>query len=393
MCYTEGELLAYLDEQLAPRQMAPVKAHLSRCRACRSRLRRLQEEQDQVAALLDPYQAATAGSIQKRAESRYPEGIFPDQQLAETKGAMTIVKRYQGLIAAAAAVIILAGIFSFGPARSFAAQVLTIFRVNRVQVLHFDPADVQQLQNALRANGQKVDLDSFGTFNHEQLQDSSLIDANTVAINGQQITIPEAIGGYKRAGDLQLTQGERLLSTPKVAGINSFLTSLGSKSLLPDSLDGKTFTVQMSGAVAETFEQAGSASPLVLRRSLSPALTVPPGVDLEQVRKALLAVPILPESMRSTLAGVDIYGSTLMIPDFGIDNRGGSIQEVDVNGSQGVLFTPPQNSNTLHKQPGEQLPGHPLDGKVLMWPQGTVWNALEGNFSLDQAVALAADIK
>lgn len=391
MCYTEGELLAYLDEQLAPQQMAPVRAHLSRCRTCRSRLERLQAERDQVAGLLDPYQAATAGVMRKRAEpSAPPQGIFPARESAETKrtmeefaekkGAMATMKRYQGMIAAAAAVLVLAGIFSFGPVRSLAAQALTIFRVSRVQVLHFDPADVQQLQNALQANGQqggKVDLDSFGSFTHERLQDSSLIDAGTAEIDGRRIAIPEAIGDYRRAGELQLTQGERILATPKVAGINSFLTSLGSQSLLPADLDGQTFTVQVPGVVQGTFRQPGSDTPLVLIRSLSPALTVPGGVDVEQVRQALLAVPILPEGIRNTLAGIDLYGSTLLVPDFGIDKGGGDIQQVAVNGSQGALI---RSGRT--------------DGKaVLLWPQGEVWNALEGDFSLDQGVALAAAVK
>lgn len=390
MCYTEGELLAYLDEQLAPRQMVSVKAHLSRCRTCRSCLRRLQTEQDQVAALLDPYEAATAGSMRKRVEPRYSlNGIFPDEQSAKMKGAMTIVKRYQGLIAAAAAVIILAGIFSFGPARSFAAQVLTIFRVNRVQVLHFDPADVQQLQNALQANGQEVDLASFGTFNHEQLQDCSLVDANTATVGGQRITAPEAIGAYKRTGVLQLTQGEKLLVTPKVDGINSFLTSMGSKSLLPANLDGQTFTVQVSGTVAATFEQPGATSRLILCRSLSPALTVPAGVDIEQVRKALLAIPILPANMRNTLAGIDINGGILMIPDFGVSNRSGLIQEIMVNGNQGVLIAQGEPRSAAEKaKPSKTGPK-----QVLLWPQGAVWNALEGDFTLDEAKTLAAAIR
>lgn len=388
MCYNEGELLAYLDEQLAPQQMAPVRAHLSRCRTCRSRLERLQAERDQVAGLLDPYQAATTGAIRKRAEPSGPSReIFPGrgsaetrgtmEEFAETKGAMATMKRYQGMIAAAAAVLILAGIFSFSPARSLAAQMLTIFRVNRVQVLHFDPADVQQLQNALRESGQKVDLDTLGSYSHERLQDSSLIDDGTAVIDGRRIAIPEAIGAYQRAGDLQLTQGERMLATPRVEGINSFLTSLGSQSLLPANLDGKTFTVQVPGVVQGTFRQPGSDTPLVLIRSLSPALAVPDGVDVKQVRQALLAVPILPEGIRNTLAGIDLYGSTLLVPDFGIDRGGGEVQEVAVNGSQGALIRS----------------GNPDGRAVLLWPQGEIWNALEGNFSLDQAVALAAAVK
>lgn len=304
------------------------------------------------------------------------------------------MKRYQGYTVAVAAAVVLAGLFSLSPVRSFADQVLQVFRVNQVQVLHFDPADVQQLQNALQASGQKIDTASFGIFTNQQLQDCSLVGANTATLDGQTITVPAAIGVYQRTGDLQLTQGSKLLATPKVDAINSFLTSLGSKSLLPANLEGQTFTMQIPGSVSATFEQPGVAGPLILHRSLSPALTVPAGVDVAQVRDALLAIPILPENMRNTLAGIDIYGGTLLIPDF-IDSRGGSIESVTVNGNQGVLITPPPGAKT--GPPGLLKPGvfpeHQINGKALIWPQGSVWNCLEGNFTPDQAVALAASIQ
>ncbi len=398
-CLSEGELLAYLDEQLAPRQMVSVKTHLTRCGHCCNSLAQLQAEGDRVAALLDSYQAATIGSSQRREGSRYSiEGLCLDEQSVNTKGVDSILKRYQGYVAAAAAVVVLAGLFSFGPVRSFAAQMLQVFRVNQVQVLHFDPADVQQLQNALQASGQKIDTASFGNFTNQQLQDSSLVNASTVTIDGQTITVPTAIGAYQITGDLQLNQGTQLLATPKVDGINSFLTSLGSKSLLPANLDGQTFTIKIPGSVSATFEQPGATGSLILSRSLSPVLTVPAGVDVEQVRQALLAIPILPENMRNTLAGVNIYNNTLLIPDFAIDQRGGSIESVTVNGSQGVLITPPpQGSKTgplHHLQLGNKLfPEHRINGNALIWPQGGVWNCLEGNFTLDEATALAASIQ
>jgi hypothetical protein len=398
-CFSEGELQAYLDEQLAPRQMVSVKTHLARCGRCCNCLAQLQAEGDRVAALLDPYQVATMGSSWKSKDSRHSmAGLRLDKQFVTTKGVDSILKRYQGYMAVAAAVVVLAGLFSFSPVRSFAAQVLQVFRVNQVQVLHFDPADVQQLQNALQANGKTIDTASFGTFTNQHLMDCSLVDANTVTVDGQQITVPAAIGAYQRTGDLQLNQGAKLLATPKVDGINSFLTSLGSKSLLPANLDGQTFTIQIPGSVSATFEQPGATDSLILRSSLSPALTVPAGVDVEQVRKALLAIPILPDNMRNTLAGVNINNGTLLIPDFAIDERGGSIESVTVNGSQGVLITPPplgsKTGPLRDLNPGNQLfPEHQINGKALIWPQGGVWNCLEGNFTLDEAVALAASIK
>jgi hypothetical protein len=414
--------MAYLDVQLAPRQMESVGTHLAQCDRCRNCLAQLQVESDRSAALLEPYRTATLGRTRNSQDGKgtaqrcapalkdnedgcplcrvkdpawVSETGLLDALSQSKRGVDYILKRYQGYMAAAAAVVVLAGLLSIGPVRSLAAQALQVFRVNQVQVLHFNPADVQQLQSALQANGQKIDTASFGTFTRQQLQDCSLVDANTATVDGRQIAFPGSIGAYTRTGSLQLTQGTQLLATPKVSGINSFLTSLGSKSLLPASLDGQTFTVQIPGCASATFEQAGSTATLVLLRSLSPALTVPSGVDVDQVRQALLAIPILPEDMRNTLAGVNINSGTLLVPDFGITSRGGSIESTTINGNQGVLITPPPGGG--HTGPLSALkPGvfsrHQINGNVLIWPQGGVWNALEGNFTLDQGVALASSI-
>jgi hypothetical protein len=103
---------------------------------------------------------------------------------------------------------------------------------------------------------------------------------------------------------------------------------------------------------------------------------VPDGVDVEQVRKALLDVPVLPEGMRSALAGVNIHGNTLLIPDFGASQYGGSAEEVTVNGNPGVMITLPNS-------------GH----NALIWMQDGIWNCLSGDFATEQGLALAASLE
>lgn len=297
------------------------------------------------------------------------------------------MRRHQKWIAAGAVAVLLVGLFAFGPVRSLAAELLQIFRVDQVKVVRFDPAEVQQLANALLAGGQKVDLSTFGTFSNEPANDSRLVDANTVTIDGKSITMPAALGAYRRAGDLQLGQGVKILATPKVAGINSFLASLGSKSPLPDNLDGKAFTVKVPGVVNATFAKPGDTVTITLRRSLSPSLSVPAGVNVEQVRKALLDIPILPEGIRNTLAGMDIGGGTLLVPDFGVSRSGGSVENVTVNGNQGVLVRLPAQGPE-----GKPLPTELAGRSVLIWSQNGVWNCLTGDFSANEAITLAASV-
>lgn len=284
--------------------------------------------------------------------------------------------RYRKWAIASVALIALVGLFCLDPVRGLAANALQIFRMDQVQVVHFDPAEVQQLANTLRTSGQKIDLDSLGAFANESLQDCRLVNADAAMIGDKRISLPAKIGSLTRTGSLELEQGFKLLATPKVAAINSMLAGLGSRSPLPTSLDGRTFTLQVSGTVSATYTQPGMANGVSLHRSLSPVLTVPDGVDVEQVRKALLDIPVLPEGMRSTLAGVDIHGNTLLIPDFGASQYAGSAKEVTVNGNPGVLITLPNSGHT-----------------ALIWMQSGIWNCLSGDFTAEQGLALAASVE
>lgn len=289
-------------------------------------------------------------------------------------------------IAIGVAAVLLIGALSIDPVRSLAADVLQVFRVKQAKVVRFDPAEIQQLADALKASGQKIDLDSFGRFEKGSLNDSALVDAGTVTISGTRIAIPEVIGDYRRDGAVQLSQGQRLSVTPKVEGINSFLAGLGSTTPLPDSLNGRTFTLEMPGVVSATFTVPGTDDRLSLRRSLSPSLTVPAGVDVEQVRSALLSIPVLPDGMRSTLAGIDISGGTMLIPDFGLASHGGSVKDVSVNGAAGVLLTLLEQDAAAG---GAALAGRNL----LIWAHDGIWNCLGGDFTLAQGLTLAAALE
>lgn len=154
MCYNEGELMAYLDGQLAPKEVAGVAAHVSRCSRCSQRLEVLSAEREEVATILEPYRVAVEGSTRPAT----PEGGKPFRALRDASPGKTelIVKKgvlrgmKQKALAAAVAVAMIVGLFSFGPVRSFAAQFLQVFRVNQLQVVHFNAGDVQELQKALQ---------------------------------------------------------------------------------------------------------------------------------------------------------------------------------------------------------------------------------------------------
>jgi hypothetical protein len=301
------------------------------------------------------------------------------ENISPGKGLLRIMKHYQKVMAVAVAAAVIAGMFSIGPVRSFASQFLQVFRVNQVQVVHFDPADVAELAEALRTYGKGVDIAGFGEVRRAENNGFERVDAVTVRIAGHDVILPDRLGPYQEAGDLKVMPGEKTSITPRVDGINGFLTDLGSSRLMPQSLDGKTFTIDIP-PVASKLYRAGETD-VLLFKSVSPEFIVPEGVEVAQVRAALLAVPILPERMRNTLAGIDPFGSTLLVPDFG-QAQNGTVEEVAVNGTKGV-FIKAGGGN------GVMTPSH----GVLVWPQGMVWNALEGDFNISEALDLAKHVQ
>lgn len=385
MCYSEGKLMAYLDHQLAPWEMERVRAHLDRCAPCQGLLARLRDEREAVAGLLETYHAAVESGV-----------CFPDRQgevfpasgnrikeagtagyLTSTKGVYWKMRRYQKALTVAAAAALVVGMFSFAPVRSFASQMLQVFRVNKVQILHFDPADVQELGKALQNYGNGAEIESFGDVQREQIRDYTRLDANTITIGSQKIYLPERLGTLQATGAMKIQEGERVAVKPKVDGINAFLKSMGSRDLLPRALDGKTFTIEVASSAMRSYQVDGNKD-VTFARSISPEFGVPEGVNIKEVRAALLGIPVLPERMRNTLAGIDLGGNTLPIPDFGLARSGGAMQEVTVNGQRGVFITTDQGQTGSHS--------------LLVWPQGAIWNALDGQFTLDEALNIAGNV-
>jgi hypothetical protein len=384
MCYNESKLMAYLDCQLAPQEMAVMSEHIAVCPCCQKMLAGLQSEQQQVAGWLGAYRAAAMSDRGKPVEKEVTleQGMFLPK-----KGVQKIMRRYQKLVVAVAAAALVVGLFSFAPMRSWAAQFLQVFRVNQVQVLHFKSSDVQQLQQAMQTYGKDAKIESFGDVRRDQVTDFARLDGQTIRVETEKIAVPEKIGTYQRVGEVKINPGEKFAIKPKVAGINGLLSSMGSQKLMPQAINGKTFTIEMPPMVKATY-QGADGKQFTLCRTIAPQFTVPDGVDINQLREAVLGIPILPDNMRNTLAGVKSFGSTMLVPDFGFE-QAGTMSEVMVSVSKGVYIQPQKMTGLRSEKQQSEVHPQLNNDKTIIWPAGNVWSALIGDFTQEQATALA----
>jgi hypothetical protein len=220
-----------------------------------------------------------------------------------------------------------------------------------------------------------VDIDQFGrvevTGRREPVQVTRAQAQQTVDF---ALQLPETPPVGYQPPVLQQQAALRVNLTLNIKNINQLLSSLGSQEQLPTVLDGKTFSLEIPTVIAAQYPAQNQRNQLTIIQARSPELKVPEGVDDNTLRKALLNLPALPDSLRNQLGAIEDWRHTVPIP-----NIDGSSQEVAINGQPGVFIAPKQ---------AEQQPG------CLIWQQNGVVYLIQGHqLSLAQARDIVASMR
>lgn len=375
MCYEEGILQAYIDNQLDGAQWWEVNRHLETCQSCRRNLDQLRSNDLFIQDCLSVFQkdASETGPA-----ARTHLIVVPDRagnkllKLLERK--FEFMKNYKKLVAAAAMAAILFTAFSFPAVRGVASEFLTVFRVESVQTINISQADIQALEKAFHDGDGKVDIDNFGK----------------VEVTGKQTKVPVTMAeatesvdfefklpppGMHGEPELHKITGHTVKLTLDVNNLNAMLQALGSTRTLPDELDGQSFTMNIPTGIMATYDNNGQR--LMVAQSRSPELKTSAGVDVMVIRDALLSIPALPDNLRRQLMALDDWKHTLLIP-----NIDGSSKEIAVNGTTGVLIT-----EGAKNQSGERT-------NSLVWQQnGVIYLVAGAGLEPDDALAIAAQLK
>jgi hypothetical protein len=279
-----------------------------------------------------------------------------------------------------AAVAMIAIAFSFAPVRTFAADILNIFRVKNIEVVSFSPQDMQQMEQQMKKvggeNGGVANIENFGKIESsgfKQPAEMSMEDAQKVA--GFALKLPEQIDGQVRDAKVEVINGSKMSFTLDVKKANKMIAVYGGDVLLPEELDGKTFSIKIPTGVAANYQKVGGM--ITVAQAESPEMVVPDGVDPDAVRNVLLSLPMVPENVRQQLEAIEDWKQTLVIP-----NIGGSSQEVDVNGAKGVFMKPP-----VEKGIGQN------ENASLLWQSDGIVYMVGGNLDLAKAQDIAASMK
>jgi len=157
--------------------------------------------------------------------------------------------------------------------------------------------------------------------------------------------------------------------TLNVPSINKFLKSFGTQTLLPESLDGKTFTVDFPRVINMEYN-VGEKNSFYMMQTKSPEIKAPEGVDPDDIYNSLISMPILPENIKQQLSSANDWKNTLYIPV--IDSKS---QEVSINGVKGYIM----DADSQYKN--------------IVWYNKEVLYSISGSMSQDELIKIANSVR
>lgn len=383
MCYDEGMLQAYLDRELQGRKRWEIEAHIATCDVCKDRLFAL-EEANKAA-----FSGLSALSHDLHSKKIATEDAWMrltrDERFGmpvKEKGVLEMLNiRLKKVLVPVAVVAALGISLSFAPVREAAADLLNIFRVQKVEVINISPADLAELQSLSSPRGGKVDIDNFGKIETDGYRSPMITTSLEEAQKAVdfKIKMPTVLED-KAMPEYIISKSTATSFTLDVEKANELIKSLNGKTLLPAGLDGKKFTVRTPVVIVASYSRDDTG--LSIMQTRSPEFIFPKGVDPEVVRDAMLDIPLIPENIKSQLKSIEDWKHTLPIPS--VEGRT-EVRQVQVNGAEGVFI---KNKYQRVRNNGADYEG------VLMWQDNGVIRGINGpGLGLAKAQEIAASMK
>lgn len=387
-CLDQGGWQSFLDGELSAGESAGLKEHLDHCPACRTVVEGLTQLNQWSDSHLEIYHSA----LETVLTSTDAKNIIYDPKLApikqKFKGGLFMNNKLKKWIGAAVAGLLLVGTLTLPPVRQGAADILSLFRVQKIQAVQITPDQLKQMAQAIQSKAGHIDLKQFGQVQIAQQpveKKLTLAEAKTLLpfTLKQPTFLPSGTAVPEKVSVLQAGKAQFNLNVDQV---NALLKSLGSTTLLPETLKGKQFTINIPSGVQMAFNQKDNNSTgrgfmggvqvrsagkneFSISQFASPEVIVPSGVDPAVLRAALLDLPILPSDLRNQLASIQDWKNTMVIPTSG--NQG---ETVNINGNQGVF----SNNNNY---------------STLIWVDQGVIYQIGGNLDRETALNIAKSLK
>ncbi len=347
MHLNEGELRAVYDGELQPE----AQAHLETCPACREQAAALRARAERVGerlSVLDPGPSLKAPSPET-ARARL-SGRLSAQNKENTNMIGKIFARpYRPAWAVLAVIALLAFSLAFQPVRALGQSFLNLFRVQRVQVVTFNPGGLPEQLGASPA------LEAVFSENISIEEQGDAQPAASAEEAGQMAGFSPRLPAGREPAFLAVQPGVKAAFDVDLARIETILAEIGRSDIhLPASVDGARVTLDVQPAVVAAYGQCEGESPedrededvdesvyrrlarcTTLMQMPSPQVSAPGELDIAPIGQAFLQVLGMEDSEAQSFAANIDWASTLVLP---IPRYGSEYSEVRVDGVAGNLI-------------------------------------------------------
>ena len=373
-CIDLGIIQALIDGELDIAEKKGVEKHIMDCEKCSKVYEGLKKNDDFAFAKLTAYRQFCNENYLpdlKDGNEMSPNSGKFIRKTPETadytfkKEGIGFMKKYRKTAAAACLAVSIALCVTVQPVRAFISEALNIFRVETVKGFRVSYADMQEIRQKLEQKEGEINIDSIGKITREGFENGKVTVSEAKANAGFRVLLP---ADAKDNVEITASEPGQLSFTMKVENVNEALKSFGADKLLPENLDGKTFTADFAYQLNYRYEEG--ANSYYVTQTRSPQLAVPADVNVDELYDCLTGLPIIPEEMQRQLKSIKDWKYTIYLPVVDVEP-----QEVNINGAEGFI---------AEKENG---------GSVLVWySEGTIYS-VDGSSGKEDILRLARSMR
>ena len=251
--------------------------------------------------------------------------------------------RVAALVAVALLAVLIVPVLS-----AFSPQFLALFRPQQFTAVNANAfRDPGQIVNSLGSFLQRLGDNTTANYTSKQLASPGL----SMSAAEQQVHFPIQLpttlpAGVGQTPQFTVTPADQEEFTFDAEKTRSYLQQSGQTGVsIPSQLDGATFKVTLNAGVIVTYYQrctqandrlqCSGGTPLIITEIPDPTIQAGGSASLNTLRAFLLALPKLPENVRTLLQRVDVNSGVVPVPL----PRGASSTQATVKGSSALLVT------------------------------------------------------
>lgn len=321
-CPNEGSIQSYIDGELNDIKMKELEMHLFQCEKCKEIYVELNSANSFAMEKLHDYK--------KEFNIKHIKTENMDIEVSNKKGVFKDMKKYKKVAAAACAAIVLTTCVTVKPIRAAVINGVSIFRAKDIKSVNISLDDVKKLEKALSEHKTDIDIDKIGKVKFQGGEQKE------VTIDEAKKELPFTIVVPKSTSDnhienIIVEKPSKIDFTLNVENVNQALKSLGGKKVFPKELDGKTFSLNMSGMLNIRYKDAANKKAISITESKVPEIIAPPEANVDEIFNALSELSVLPPEMQKQLKSMKDWKSTLYVPSVG-----NHFEEMNIDGMKAV---------------------------------------------------------